>query len=178
VDQQSHSARIVDAIEEWKTIVRGRRLRRVTGYDNPATGTRVAGDTDASAHVLQKTYISGGRTNDRNTDKGEVGGSSPPGPTINHQYLCGHSHFFCLPVSCSKTHFPTICQLSGQADLSAKGDDPSPFSCLHRQKTADRGRGKYAAIDFCVSSEFAAEFLVNDLSTSRSATCTVLWLCL
>jgi hypothetical protein len=69
---------------------------------------------------FKKIYISGGRANDRNTDKGEVGGSSPPRPTINHQYLCGHSHFFCLPVSCSKTHFPTICQLSGQADLSAK----------------------------------------------------------
>ena len=29
-------------------------LRRVTRYENPATGTRAAGDTDASAHVLQK----------------------------------------------------------------------------------------------------------------------------
>jgi hypothetical protein len=54
VDQQSHSARIVDAIEGWRTIVRGRHLRRATGYENPATGTRVAGDTDASAHILQE----------------------------------------------------------------------------------------------------------------------------
>jgi hypothetical protein len=49
-------------------------------------------------------------------DKGEVGGSSPPRPTINPQYLSGYSHFFCLPVSRSKTHLPTICQLSGRAD--------------------------------------------------------------
>jgi hypothetical protein len=32
----------------------------------------------------RKTCISGGRTNGLNTDKGEVGGSSPPRPTINH----------------------------------------------------------------------------------------------
>jgi hypothetical protein len=48
------SSRIVDAIAGWRTIVRGRHLRRVTGYEIPATGTRVAEDTDASAHVFQK----------------------------------------------------------------------------------------------------------------------------
>ena len=57
-------------------------------------------------------------TNDRNTDKGEVGGSSPPRPTINPQYLCGHSHFFRLPDPRSKSHLPTICQLSGRANTN------------------------------------------------------------
>jgi hypothetical protein len=31
---------------------------------------------------FKKACISGGSTNDLNTDKGEVGGSSPPRPTI------------------------------------------------------------------------------------------------
>src|SRR6516164_6225866 len=51
-------------------------------------------------------------TNDRNTDKGEVGGSSPPRPTINPQCLCGDSHFCRLAHYPSRSHLPTICQLS------------------------------------------------------------------
>jgi hypothetical protein len=34
------------------------------------------------ALALQRSCISSRETNDRNTDKGEVGGSSPPRPTI------------------------------------------------------------------------------------------------
>jgi hypothetical protein len=40
---------------------------------------------EIGANALQRTCISGCGTNDRNTDKGEVGGSSPPRPLT--QYL-------------------------------------------------------------------------------------------
>src|ERR1700692_3435576 len=76
----------------------------------------------------------------RAPDKGEVGGSSPPRPTINHQYLCGYSHFFCLPVSRSKTHLPTICQLSGLADKGAIGT-----FCVCRLPTPSSRGGRQSA---------------------------------
>jgi hypothetical protein len=69
---------------------------------------------------LKKNCISGGSTNDLNTDKGEVGGSSPPRPTINPQYLCGYFEF-CRPShSSSKSCLPKICQNSGQAHPDAR----------------------------------------------------------
>jgi hypothetical protein len=66
---------------------------------------------EIGASVLQRTRISGRGTNDRNTDKGEVGGSSPPRPTINPRCLCGHSRFCPLAHCRPKSHLPTICQL-------------------------------------------------------------------
>jgi hypothetical protein len=38
---------------------------------------------EMGAHAVQRNYISTSGANHRNTDKGEVGGSSPPRPTIN-----------------------------------------------------------------------------------------------
>jgi hypothetical protein len=37
---------------------------------------------------------------------------------INPQYLCGHSQFCRLRDCCSKSHLPTICQLSGRASIN------------------------------------------------------------
>ena len=74
------------------------------------------------------------------SDKGEVGGSSPPRPTINHQCLCGYPHFCPLADCRSKSHLPTICQLSRQADKGAIGTFcvcrlPTPSSRGGRQST-------------------------------------------
>jgi hypothetical protein len=41
-------------------------------------------------------FLVGYYTNDLHTDKGKVGGSSPPRPTKNPQYLCGYFEF-CRP---------------------------------------------------------------------------------
>ena len=80
------------------------------------------------------------KTNKRYSDKGEVGGSSPPRPTINRQCLCGYPHFCPLADCRSKSHLPTICQLSGQADKGAIGTFcvcrlPTPSSRGGRQST-------------------------------------------
>ena len=56
---------------------------------------------EIGASALRRTCISGRGTSDRNTDKGEVGGSSPPRPTINPECLCGDSHF------CRLAHYPS-----------------------------------------------------------------------
>ena len=56
-------------------------------------------------------------TNDLNTDKGEVGGSSPPRPTI--QITSKEAAILTFPLSgntSQKTDLPTICQLSDWAD--------------------------------------------------------------
>jgi len=58
-----------------------------------------------SANATRRTY-------DRNTDKGEVGGSSPPRPTI--QITSKHAAILTFPLSeniSQKTNLPTICQL-------------------------------------------------------------------
>jgi len=55
-------------------------------------------------------------TNDRNTDKGEVGGSSPPGPTIQ---ISNYAAILTFPLSgniSQKTNLPTICQLQDWPD--------------------------------------------------------------
>ena len=51
-------------------------------------------------------------TNDLNTDKGEVGGSSPPRPTI--KIISKYAAILTFPLSgnvSQKTNLPTICQL-------------------------------------------------------------------
>ncbi len=73
-------------------------------------------------------------------DKGEVGGSSPPRPTINHQCLCDYPHF-CPLVDCrSKSNLPTICQLSGRADKGAIGT-----FCVCRLPTPSSRGGRQSA---------------------------------
>jgi hypothetical protein len=78
---------------------------------------------------------------DRVPDKGEVGGSSPPRPTINHQCLCGYSHFSHLPGLRLKNHLPKICQKSGRADPDTNSDFRNPHCQLHRQKGGDGAWG-------------------------------------
>jgi len=59
------------------------------------------------------TFLGGYWTNnDRNTDKGEVGGSNPPRPTI--QITSKYAAILTFPLSgniSKKTNLPTICQL-------------------------------------------------------------------
>jgi len=59
------------------------------------------------------TFLGGYWTNnDRNTDKGEVGGSNPPRPTI--QITSKYAAILTFPLSGNirqKTNLPTICQL-------------------------------------------------------------------
>jgi len=60
---------------------------------------------------FKKTCISGGSTNGLNTDKGEVGGSSPPRPTI--QITSKYAAILTFPFqgTChQKTILPKICQ--------------------------------------------------------------------
>jgi hypothetical protein len=62
---------------------------------------------------FKKTWISGGSTNGLNPDKGEVGGSSPPRPTIQITSKYEAIHTFPPTVELlHKTNLPTICQLS------------------------------------------------------------------
>jgi hypothetical protein len=56
---------------------------------------------------FKKTCISGGSTNDLNTDKGEVGGSSPPRPTINPSIYAVILSF----AGCGTAAQKAICQL-------------------------------------------------------------------
>jgi len=53
------------------------------------------------------------RTNDLNTDKGEVGGSSPPRPTIQITNIYAAILTFSFQWTChQKTVLPKICQKS------------------------------------------------------------------
>jgi hypothetical protein len=54
--------------------------------------------------------------NDRNTDKGEVGGSSPPRPTIQITNIYAAIHTFPFQGTChQKAVLPKICQKFEQA---------------------------------------------------------------
>ncbi|HEY6385856.1 MAG TPA: hypothetical protein VIX91_09265, partial [Candidatus Acidoferrum sp.] len=61
----------------------------------------------------RKTCISGGSINGLNTDKGEVGGSSPPRPTIQITSKYAVIHTFSSSGELSyKSILPKICQIS------------------------------------------------------------------
>src|SRR5246127_3043282 len=79
-------------------------------------------------------------TNDRNTDKGEVGGSSPPRPTI--QITSKYAAILTFPLSWNitqKPNLPTICQLYDWPDgTTLRALRPS-------------GEGRTAGIDWAMS---------------------------
>jgi hypothetical protein len=69
---------------------------------------------ERSSYALQRTSISWCGTNDRNTDKREVGGSSPPRPTI--QITSKYEAILTFPFqgAChQKSVLPKICQKFG-----------------------------------------------------------------
>src|SRR6516164_11679806 len=78
-------------------------------------------------------------TSDRSPDKGEVGGSSPPRPTINHQCLCDYSHF------CLSLEFPTKppindCQLPDRLNAGFAGSACNHCLCVHPPAARDSDR--------------------------------------
>jgi hypothetical protein len=62
-----------------------------------------------------------GRTNDRNTDKGEVGGSSPPRPTIPITSKYAVILTFALFGDLPQKTVSTVCQLYDWPDGSTLG---------------------------------------------------------
>ena len=76
----------------------GRPFGRNTEISNPQPNPQIVMSCTAYGYFgSPRRLVSCCKTNKRYSDKGEVGGSSPPRPTINPQCLCGHSRFCLSP---------------------------------------------------------------------------------